>query len=208
MTSIKSKRMKIMNKLGKRRNPGLVIALIFISLGIYGIVWYAASMEELRKYRGKGLTGLVPAVLIFLNFVYLIFVNSTNLLYPIFFLASAVFFLVYAFLLPYQIEKEINRINAIKKYWIIIGLLPIIAAFLTSVMPYLLEEFARNTIARNIAETTFFMIAIIFDLVWLVYVQSKLNYLWKIAVTTDSLAIPVMSSTDSDEPYASYVEQQ
>jgi hypothetical protein len=41
--------------IGKIRNPWMIIFLIPITLGIYGLVWYYSIIEELKNWRGKDL---------------------------------------------------------------------------------------------------------------------------------------------------------
>ncbi|MCD4657627.1 MAG: hypothetical protein K8S87_08800, partial [Planctomycetes bacterium] len=48
-----------MGKIGKHRNPIILILAIIFSLGIYGIIWFVVTLNELRKYRGKGMPGWV-----------------------------------------------------------------------------------------------------------------------------------------------------
>lgn len=51
---------------GKIRNPGVVILLIIVTLGIYGIVWHYSVLEELKRWRGQGWSGGMYLVFTFL----------------------------------------------------------------------------------------------------------------------------------------------
>ncbi|MDP8254349.1 MAG: DUF4234 domain-containing protein [Candidatus Alcyoniella australis] len=42
---------------GAIRSPGIVILLILVTCGIYGIVYYYKTFEELRNWRGQGWSG-------------------------------------------------------------------------------------------------------------------------------------------------------
>lgn len=44
---------------GKVRSPLTVILLSIVTLGIYSIVYYYCTFEELRNYRGQGWSGLL-----------------------------------------------------------------------------------------------------------------------------------------------------
>ena len=49
--------------IGKCRNVGVVILLAIITLGIYGIVYWYKTFEEVKEYRGKGTGGLAGLLL-------------------------------------------------------------------------------------------------------------------------------------------------
>ena len=42
---------------GKIRQPGIVILLTIVTLGIYAIIYYYSTFEELRRWRGEGWSG-------------------------------------------------------------------------------------------------------------------------------------------------------
>lgn len=42
---------------GKPRNPWMVILLSIVTLGIYGIVYYYSTFDELKNWRGQGWSG-------------------------------------------------------------------------------------------------------------------------------------------------------
>jgi hypothetical protein len=55
---------------GTVRSTGTCILLFIVTLGIYGLVWYFKSHEEMKRSSGDGIGGGVAVVLgIFLNFV-------------------------------------------------------------------------------------------------------------------------------------------
>lgn len=52
--------------LGKVRNPVTAVFLTIITLGIYSIVWWYSTFEELKNYRGQGWSGTLYLVFQFL----------------------------------------------------------------------------------------------------------------------------------------------
>src|SRR5271169_3689274 len=48
---------------GKVRKPLNVLLLMIVTLGIYAFVWYYKTFEELKRYRGEGLGGVLGLVL-------------------------------------------------------------------------------------------------------------------------------------------------
>jgi len=42
---------------GEVRSVGSLIVLLMVTLGIYGLIWNFRTFEELRRYRGKGVSG-------------------------------------------------------------------------------------------------------------------------------------------------------
>lgn len=50
---------------GKVRNPWMIILLIPVTLGIYGVVWYYSIVEELKNWRGQGWSGMMFIFLLF-----------------------------------------------------------------------------------------------------------------------------------------------
>ncbi|MDQ4052137.1 MAG: DUF4234 domain-containing protein [Actinomycetota bacterium] len=56
--------------LGKIRGTGLCILLVFVTLGIYSIVWFYQTHAEMKRHSGNGLGGGLALVLaIFVGFV-------------------------------------------------------------------------------------------------------------------------------------------
>ncbi|PKK86160.1 MAG: hypothetical protein CVT48_02330 [Thermoplasmata archaeon HGW-Thermoplasmata-1] len=51
---------------GKVRKPGIVLLLMIITFGIYGIIWYYCTFEELKNWRGQGWGGVLYLVFQFL----------------------------------------------------------------------------------------------------------------------------------------------
>lgn len=49
-------------QLGKRRSAGLVILLTIVTCGIWAIVWSYQNGDELQRYSGKGLGGVVHLI--------------------------------------------------------------------------------------------------------------------------------------------------
>jgi Domain of unknown function (DUF4234) len=48
---------------GKHRNPLVVLLLMIVTLGIYGLYWIYISFAEVRARRGKGVSGFVGLLL-------------------------------------------------------------------------------------------------------------------------------------------------
>ena len=49
-------------QLGKRRSAGLVVLLTIVTCGIWAIVWAYQNGDELQRYSGKGLGGVVHLI--------------------------------------------------------------------------------------------------------------------------------------------------
>jgi hypothetical protein len=50
---------------GKVRSTGTCILLAIVTLGIYALVWYYMTHEEMKRHSGRGLGGLVAFLLAF-----------------------------------------------------------------------------------------------------------------------------------------------
>lgn len=48
--------------LGKRRSPGLVILLTIVTCGVWAVVWAYQNGDELQRFSGKGLGGVVHLI--------------------------------------------------------------------------------------------------------------------------------------------------
>jgi hypothetical protein len=48
---------------GKVRSTGTCILLFVVTLGIYGLVWYFSTHEEMKRHTGQGLGGGIALVL-------------------------------------------------------------------------------------------------------------------------------------------------
>ena len=48
---------------GKVRGTGMVILLSIVTLGIYGLVYYYSTHEEIKRHSGEGIGGLVALLL-------------------------------------------------------------------------------------------------------------------------------------------------
>jgi len=56
--------------LGKIRGTGMCILLLFVTFGIYSIVWYYQTHDEMKRHTGDGLGGGLAIVLaLFVGFV-------------------------------------------------------------------------------------------------------------------------------------------
>lgn len=48
---------------GRHRSPLVVLLLIIVTLGIYGLYWIYISFAEVKAHRGKGTSGIVGLLL-------------------------------------------------------------------------------------------------------------------------------------------------
>ena len=48
---------------GSVRSPGIVLLLWIITIGIYGLVWYFKTHNEMKRYSGQGLGGGIALLL-------------------------------------------------------------------------------------------------------------------------------------------------
>ena len=48
---------------GRHRNPLVVLLLMIVTLGIYGLYWIYISFAEVKAHRGKGVSGFVGLLL-------------------------------------------------------------------------------------------------------------------------------------------------
>ena len=48
---------------GKVRSTGMCILLMIVTIGIYGLVWYYKTHEEMKRHTGTGLGGVVALLL-------------------------------------------------------------------------------------------------------------------------------------------------
>jgi hypothetical protein len=53
---------------GKQRSAGTQILLYIVTLGIWGFVWSYMNAEEMKRFRGQGLGGLITLILAILLF--------------------------------------------------------------------------------------------------------------------------------------------
>ena len=49
--------------IGKVRSTGICILLYVVTFGIYGIYWYYATSDEMKRHSGQGIGGVVALVL-------------------------------------------------------------------------------------------------------------------------------------------------
>ena len=63
-------------QIGETRSIALSIVLFFVTLGIYGIYWVYKTQEEIKRYSGNGVGGVLGAV------IYVIFAPVTFFLVP------------------------------------------------------------------------------------------------------------------------------
>jgi Domain of unknown function (DUF4234) len=68
---------------GVQRSAGLTIFLTIITLGIWSLVWSYLNAEEMKRYRGQGLGGVITLILaIFINpVVWFTLANEVEQLY-------------------------------------------------------------------------------------------------------------------------------
>ena len=53
-------------RIGKQRRPHVVILLCLVTFGLYSIIYYYCTFEELRNWRGQGWSGATYLILQFL----------------------------------------------------------------------------------------------------------------------------------------------
>jgi hypothetical protein len=65
-------------ELGKIRNTGTCFLLMIVTLGIYGLYWYFATHDEMKRHSGQGLGGLVALLLAIFVGIVMPFLNSNE----------------------------------------------------------------------------------------------------------------------------------
>jgi hypothetical protein len=65
-------------EIGKVRNTGTCFLLMIVTLGIYGIYWYFATHEEMKRHTGQGIGGLLAALLAIFVGIVMPFLNSNE----------------------------------------------------------------------------------------------------------------------------------
>ena len=63
---------------GQIRGTGMSIFLVIITLGIYGLVWYYKTHEEMKQHTGTGLGGVVALLLAIFVGIVSPFLNSNE----------------------------------------------------------------------------------------------------------------------------------
>ena len=63
---------------GKVRSTGTCILLMVVTLGIYGLYWYFATHDEMKRHSGQGLGGLVALLLAIFVGIVMPFLNSNE----------------------------------------------------------------------------------------------------------------------------------
>jgi hypothetical protein len=64
--------------LGKIRGTGMAIFLTFITLGIYTLVWWYCTHEEMKRHTGQGMGGGLALLLAFLVGIVMPYVTSSE----------------------------------------------------------------------------------------------------------------------------------
>jgi hypothetical protein len=65
-------------QLGKVRSTGVSILLFIVTLGIYGLVWYYLTHDEMKRHSGEGLGGALALVLAFFVGIVMPFLTSSE----------------------------------------------------------------------------------------------------------------------------------
>ena len=65
-------------EIGKVRSTGTCFLLMIVTLGIYGIYWYFATHEEMKRHTGQGIGGLLAALLAIFVGIVMPFLNSNE----------------------------------------------------------------------------------------------------------------------------------
>ena len=63
---------------GKVRSTGTCILLMIVTLGIYGLYWYFATHEEMKRHSGQGIGGAIALVLAIFVGIVMPFLNSNE----------------------------------------------------------------------------------------------------------------------------------
>ena len=64
--------------LGKIRSTGTCILLAIVTLGIYTLVWYYKTHDEMKRHSGEGLGGVVALVLAFFVGIVMPYITSNE----------------------------------------------------------------------------------------------------------------------------------
>ncbi|WP_081788743.1 DUF4234 domain-containing protein [Candidatus Blastococcus massiliensis] len=98
--------------LGKRRPTGMTILLFLITFGIWGLIYYFQTHEEMKRHTGEGLGGIVALVI------------------------AVVFGLVSPFLLSNEVGKLYERrgqappVSALTGLWVFPGIFILVGPFI------------------------------------------------------------------------------
>ena len=63
---------------GKVRSTGTCILLMIVTLGIYGLYWYFATHEEMKRHSGQGIGGVIALELAIFVGIVMPFLNSNE----------------------------------------------------------------------------------------------------------------------------------
>ena len=63
---------------GKIRGTGMCILLAIVTIGIYGLVWYYKTHDEMKRHSGEGLGGVVALLLAFFVGIVMPYLNSNE----------------------------------------------------------------------------------------------------------------------------------
>ena len=64
--------------MGKIRSTGTCILLTIVTLGIYGLVWYYMTHDEMKRHSGDGLGGGIALILAFFIGIVMPYLNSNE----------------------------------------------------------------------------------------------------------------------------------
>jgi hypothetical protein len=64
--------------IGKVRPTGICILLFFVTLGIYGYVWYYQTHDEMKRHSGQGIGGGIALLLAFLVSIVMPYLTSSE----------------------------------------------------------------------------------------------------------------------------------
>jgi hypothetical protein len=98
--------------IGRIRPTGLTILLFFVTLGIWGFVYYFQTHEEMKRHTGDGLGGILALVI------------------------ALVFGLISPFLLSHEVGKLYERrgqtppVNALTALWFFPGIFILVGPFI------------------------------------------------------------------------------
>jgi len=65
-------------EVGKIRSTGICILLVIVTLGIYSLVWFYKTHEEMKRNSGQGLGGLIALLLAFFVGIVMPYITSNE----------------------------------------------------------------------------------------------------------------------------------
>ena len=177
-----------MSEIGKKRRPDVVCILTLLTAGLFLIIWIGMALEDLRKYRDKGINGYLIIALLFVFYGVLIFEQKLYyfLVFIVFIVGLLLVVVPVFFYISKIIDKEFNKLNDKEEDWANAAYMPVFGLFL------IFPAFADN-------ELWLLSFTVILMSAWVFLMQKVLNRIWQLAQKSHTLALPVMASMDNDD---------